>query len=309
MRFTFSEVPKDVNSGLPATRAEEPSLPVRVRQKEIVILRRDKLLKNSAKAFTQGASNLPLLAFEVSNKDYADSLFVNGLRVGFYEPSVSRSIMATQTVRNLFSKIRIVNYKQFEQGQTLTNPVEVIFNLKEKLTINPDASDTLVILADTRTDAPRRAFFTILDTVNVFDVSPLIGLALTDSLGNRYDAFSGFSSDTLAVISSNVKDNIGAYPNPFGRASLGPEYEQTRIAFYLEQASDVAVRIFTLHGELVKTFEKAGVNSGLNSSIIWDGTNDKGKRVLNGVYICAIEIKPLGGGSTQRYNLKIAYIK
>ena len=41
----------------------------------------------------------------------------------------------------------------------------------------------------------------------------------------------------------------------------------------------------------------------------WDGKNDRGNTVLNGVYLCTIEIKPTDGGPVARYITKIAYIK
>ena len=39
----------------------------------------------------------------------------------------------------------------------------------------------------------------------------------------------------------------------------------------------------------------------------WDGKNDMGDVVLNGVYLCAIEIKDSSGSN--QYMTKIAYIK
>jgi len=41
----------------------------------------------------------------------------------------------------------------------------------------------------------------------------------------------------------------------------------------------------------------------------WDGKNDRGYVVLNGVYLCTVEIKPQNGQPRQRYITKIAYIK
>ena len=38
----------------------------------------------------------------------------------------------------------------------------------------------------------------------------------------------------------------------------------------------------------------------------WDGRNDRGKVVLNGVYLCQIQIR---GGSDLTFMTKIAYIK
>ncbi|MFQ5602350.1 MAG: FlgD immunoglobulin-like domain containing protein, partial [bacterium] len=66
--------------------------------------------------------------------------------------------------------------------------------------------------------------------------------------------------------------------------------------YNLVQDSDVTIRIYTLLGELVRTltFDEtqiqglAGVHSG---DIEWDGTNDKGQKVLNGVYVAVLITK------------------
>ncbi len=78
----------------------------------------------------------------------------------------------------------------------------------------------------------------------------------------------------------------------------------------LEENSDVDIRIFTLNGELVWSKKLVGLHRGFYDRLVkWDGKNDKGQRVLNGVYLGAIDIKPLNGGAAKRYITKIAYIK
>jgi hypothetical protein len=47
----------------------------------------------------------------------------------------------------------------------------------------------------------------------------------------------------------------------------------------------------------------------IDGQIKWDGRNDRGIQVLNGVYLCQIVITPKNGASGQTYMTKIAYIK
>lgn len=81
-----------------------------------------------------------------------------------------------------------------------------------------------------------------------------------------------------------------AAPNPFG-----PGRERARLAYVLEQDAGIAIEIFTLFGDLVwsHTVQAGGVGgrAGLNQ-VEWDGRNDHGDMVRNGVYHCRIR----GGG-------------
>ena len=109
------------------------------------------------------------------------------------------------------------------------------------------------------------------------------------------------------MLTDDPKEAFINYPNPFGQ----PPHETTRISFLLKERADVRIRIFTLLGELVRSKWDRNL-SGLNADLYfgyirWDGRNDRGHKVLNGVYLCTIEIK--GNGSIQRYIIKIAYIK
>ena len=101
-----------------------------------------------------------------------------------------------------------------------------------------------------------------------------------------------------------MEDDFYNYPNPFGR-----QYPETFFHFQLENTSNVDIRIFTLLGELVWSWQGADLPQGIYDRFAtWDGRNDKGKVVLNGVYLCYIDISPQSGGS-KRYMTKIAFIK
>ncbi len=84
------------------------------------------------------------------------------------------------------------------------------------------------------------------------------------------------------------------YPNPFH-----PDVEPTTIAYKIDDAATVTLRIFSLTGELVRreVFNPGdpGAQAGLNE-FAWNGENGDGKLVASGGYLLLIEAQ--GGGET-----------
>jgi len=70
----------------------------------------------------------------------------------------------------------------------------------------------------------------------------------------------------------NLKNN---YPNPFK--------PQTTISFSLIRPSNVSIKIYNLKGQLVKTLADGEFTSA-NHSIVWNGTDNSGRKVSEGVY-------------------------
>jgi hypothetical protein len=68
---------------------------------------------------------------------------------------------------------------------------------------------------------------------------------------------------------------IGNYPNPFNPS--------TTIAFSLLEPGNVSINIFNVKGEKVKTLVNQNF-SAKEHSIVWNGTDDNGRRVASGVY-------------------------
>jgi hypothetical protein len=81
-----------------------------------------------------------------------------------------------------------------------------------------------------------------------------------------------------------------AVPNPFG-----PGRETAQLTYVLDQDAAVEIQIFTLFGDRVWSQALAaganGGRAGLNQ-VAWDGRNESGESVRNGVYHCRIR----GGG-------------
>ena len=90
---------------------------------------------------------------------------------------------------------------------------------------------------------------------------------------------------------------FGNYPNPFGDVT-----DYTIFSYYINAANiidDLEIRIFTVSGRLIKRI-KTDINTsspgndprrvGYNE-LIWDGTDDNGDQVANGVYFALIRAK------------------
>ena len=98
------------------------------------------------------------------------------------------------------------------------------------------------------------------------------------------------------------------YPNPFNPSVDGA----TKIDFDLNAKARVTAEIYTILGELVTTlvqeryYDAADqyyyTNYGtLPQTIMWDGTNDYGKKVASGLYILRFVVKFNNGSTYQKY--------
>jgi hypothetical protein len=69
---------------------------------------------------------------------------------------------------------------------------------------------------------------------------------------------------------------IGNFPNPFR--------ESTTIEFFLLNSNTpTTLKVYNIRGQRVKTLVNSTLNAGLHP-VIWDGTDDSGRRVRSGIY-------------------------
>lgn len=86
---------------------------------------------------------------------------------------------------------------------------------------------------------------------------------------------------TPAVDDDLDENNVYNYPNPFSG--------KTTIRFSIARQEDVSIRIYDMNMKLVwhKTMDALCLIAGVNR-VEWNGINDYGMQVANGVYICEI---------------------
>ena len=82
--------------------------------------------------------------------------------------------------------------------------------------------------------------------------------------------------DLPVVQTDNGPDQFRCYPNPFK--------DELTIEIRNSQETDVDVAIYNLLGQKIKNLYK-GSNKG-ELTLKWNGTNDSGHKVAQGVYLC-----------------------
>ncbi|MFH1259837.1 MAG: FlgD immunoglobulin-like domain containing protein, partial [Elusimicrobiota bacterium] len=87
-----------------------------------------------------------------------------------------------------------------------------------------------------------------------------------------------------------VISEVSNYPNPFdSRKTI------TKINFTLNQHSRVKIKVYDLFGYKVRELSVEG-NAGSNNNVEWDGTDDSGRKVSQGMYLVVIEVEGDDGG-------------
>ena len=92
-----------------------------------------------------------------------------------------------------------------------------------------------------------------------------------------------FVIGTLSIDDSILPERIslkGNFPNPFNPS--------TQIYFHALERSQIDLKIFSLNGDLIKSYPAKYFDSGTNF-IEWNGLNDKYNSVPSGVYVYKIK--------------------
>lgn len=102
----------------------------------------------------------------------------------------------------------------------------------------------------------------------------------------RSEDSGGEEQDPDETEEEKATPDLSAYnfPNPL---KIG---EQTTIRYQLEEASRITIDIFDLREQRITTLisdESKALGEHIEDS--WDGTNDRGEFVANGVYLCRIQ--------------------
>lgn len=82
-------------------------------------------------------------------------------------------------------------------------------------------------------------------------------------------------------IDPTIISSLSANPNPFR--------ESVEINYKLNSGGPVNLGIFNIRGQLVKTLSKEYKNPG-TYTVLWDGSNEHGNSVSNGIYYCRIQV-------------------
>jgi Leucine-rich repeat (LRR) protein len=102
--------------------------------------------------------------------------------------------------------------------------------------------------------------------------------SLTDTSGNyQLDILTSIKPHDNLPTKFELEQN---YPNPFSSS--------TSISYKLNEQSNISVEIYNILGQVVKEF-KVGMQVAGIHGIVWDGTNNFGKKVTQGIYFCRLQ--------------------
>jgi hypothetical protein len=117
-----------------------------------------------------------------------------------------------------------------------------------------------------------------------------------------FSLFSPVSAGVPVFIPAQTPAIASAYswPNPFD-----PGRGESSIAFFLAQAANVVLKIYTLQGRRV-TAASSSFGAG-NQIMTWNGSSDSGMRVAPGGYIAVIEKQYGSSTSTEKVKIAVLY--
>ena len=152
---------------------------------------------------------------------------------------------------------------------------------------------SVIVMADTLSD-PVQVVFTMRPQLTPGPHALRIGAA--DVHGNyvQSDALNFRVGQGLEI------EYLGNHPNPFKR--------ETVFAYLLTDAAEKALlKIYTVDGRLIRSFDRFDMASADYHEVVWDGLDNWGEPVANGVYFFRIQVK--SAGRTREFTGKIAKVR
>ncbi|MDH3216065.1 MAG: hypothetical protein OEN01_07205, partial [Candidatus Krumholzibacteria bacterium] len=180
----------------------------------------------------------------------------------------------------------------------------VVFALADSaIIVAPTDTDTLRVTVDVDAQTDNLTFrFVVRDDQSVSARDAVTnGQVLGTTIGGTGFPLMSNSAHILGVSTDAAFTN---YPNPFS-----PGAEATRITYFVQTPSHVTLKLYTMWGGPVMTLvEQRNVAPGLHQDVSWDGKNDEGDLVNNGVYYLVLEMRGTDGKKT-RVQRKIGVIR
>ncbi len=172
------------------------------------------------------------------------------------------------------------------------------------------------IIATVPGDPTRAVLFVYEKGDELIDITapaPRVALYFQDDAGELatlegwvlFDAAIDYAQNTTVAVEQTQNSEVPRtfsllqnFPNPFNPT--------TRITFDLPQSSHVVLRIYNNKGQLVRTLTNTTYQSG-TYSVVWDGLDQLGKPVSNGIYV--YECSATFGDAQQTMTKKMTLVK
>ncbi len=236
-----------------------------------------------------------ILGLEVINENGEEGhkVGITELRFGL-DDGKNKPLHPTQFLTGAFLKR---GSQVIGQGESQADQVRIA--LSPPFLLDPGYKDTLILSLNISPTGEGKSFRVVIDSAGIKASDMVEGVPIGQAYVGSAEGFP-LRSKKLVVLKADLSSLV-SYPNPFD-----PHSQFSHIVYYLPKDSDVALRIYTLTGELVrKLHRRAGEEGGKEGKNIikWNGRNGRGIMVRNGVYICQVE----AGG--KKAMTKIAVVK
>lgn len=125
----------------------------------------------------------------------------------------------------------------------------------------------------------------ILNLYRLTGLTPGQLISTVDTVNNRVSADLDYlSTYFIGFVVPTVQKLYPNFPNPFTAGE-----QVTCIMYELTRTAAVSVKIFNLGGELIKTIVNNEEQSGGQYKVYWDGANEAGTAIAQGIYVCLLE--------------------
>ncbi|MDZ7369991.1 MAG: hypothetical protein ONB12_02330 [candidate division KSB1 bacterium] len=244
----------------------------------------------------RGASNVPMMGLALKNMESSATVrsYVTGITVTVRDRS-GKKISGKSVIRRIAAVKADQDDYLFGQAVAFEDSGGVFLNFRSFVmdTLIGSKTDSIKLIVDLREQAELIDFHLSIDSTSAVKIVDefSVPVMLVDSTGAAY-SYLGFVSHPAVLVDASLGKSFYNYPNPFGRLSK----PKTSFVYYLKEASDIKLSIYTLTGDLVRTWEfkkdeypdytSPGLHQG---DIEWDGTNGMGVPVLNGVYLAYLK--------------------
>ncbi|MCX6825648.1 MAG: hypothetical protein NTV06_00060, partial [candidate division Zixibacteria bacterium] len=298
LKVAITRIPIDKNTGLPArVKIGTTSIPIIVESGEAVLLVDG--IVNPTPLIIEGATKeLFTLNLKNSTENPLNTISLKSIDIRFADKK-NNSVSP--------DAILLMEGSGFYDGNNLISDAQIVDNSLRlnfsDFSMAPKAERTIVFKAKFREKIGLSGFSIQIENGNIRAIF-ISGPKQNQAVPVRGKYSSNFRIDgTFVVTPRSLGESLMIKNNPFN-----PNRERAEIAYNLESDADVSMKIYTLTGEKVYAADfLAGINGGKQGSnyITWDGRNDEGKIVLNGVYAVIIR----NNSSGLSFIIKLAVMK
>jgi hypothetical protein len=168
------------------------------------------------------------------------------------------------------------------------DPTRLVFSPPRS--IAPGETLALAVETDLLASPAAAAFRAVLADSGILFSPPGGGLPTPRARAAAGQSFP-FATAYVGIAETDFAKSASNYPNPFSAGR-----EETHFVFYLPEAGEVDIDLFSPLGEPVATVVHAEPRGpGMIAPITWDGRNGDGELVLSGVYLARIQVRYASG--------------